>query len=170
MSPPLHSRPLAAFRWIGSFLLGALLWTTCTGPDPESWILGLPAALAFALGIQGGRSKNAPRIRFRALPGFLVFFLAMSLRTGVDVARRALFEGHGVHPGFTKYRARLPEGSPRAVFANLISLLPGTLSWSLADGVHKVHVLSGHPLIYEELADLERRVGRLYGIHLEELL
>jgi hypothetical protein len=33
-----------------------------------------------------------------------------------------------------------------------------------------VHLLSGHPLILEELAELESRVGRLFGIDLPKEL
>jgi multicomponent Na+:H+ antiporter subunit E len=158
-------------RGVGAFLLGLLLWRVCTGPDPLSWILGLPAAGLFA-GFVLQRGEEGPhflRIRFRALPGFFVYFLLQSFRAGIHVARHALHPLNDIHPGFTTYRSRLPEGAPRAVFANLISILPGTLSWSLEDGVHKVHLLSGHPLVFEELAQLEGRVGRLYGLKLEEL-
>jgi multicomponent Na+:H+ antiporter subunit E len=159
-------------RSVGTFCLGALLWKVCTGYDPDSWILGLPASLLFTWFVIMGREEGSPspRLHLRAVPTFLLYFLLQSFRTGVDVARRALFEGHQVNPGFTTYRARLPDGAPRAVFANMISLLPGTLSWSLNDGIHKVHILSGHAMIFEELADLERRVGKLYGIELEDLL
>ena len=109
-------------------------------------------------------------LHFRALPPFFLYFLAQSFRTGLDVARRALHPTHEIHPGYCAYPARLPEGKPRAVFANMISLLPGTLSWSISNGAHQVHLLSGHPLILEDLAKLESRVGKLFGIDLPEEL
>jgi multicomponent Na+:H+ antiporter subunit E len=166
---PQPSRPRPRTRALLTFALGLLLWKVCTGYDPESWVLGVPAAGLFTYFVVLG-SENEPRIRIRAVPGFLVYFLIQSFKTGVDVARHALTTGQHVHPGFTQYRSRLPEGSPRAVFANMISLLPGTLSWSLIDDMHKIHMLQGNPLAYEELAELESRVGKLYGIDLPESL
>ncbi len=156
-----------AFRTLITFLLGLFLWKVCTGYDPESWILGIPAAALFTYFVIKG-AGDGPRIHLRALPGFTAYFLLQSFRTGMDVARHALLTGQHVNPGFTQYRSRLPEGSPRAVFANMISLLPGTLSWSLTGDMHKIHMLEGNPLAYEELAELEARVGRLYGIELQE--
>jgi len=152
-------------RLLGTFVLGLALWKICTGYDPDSWVLGVPAALLFA-GMVHANREEGPRLRFRVLPRFFVYFLAQSVRTGLDVARRALHPRHEVQPGFTRYPSRLPAGAPRAVFANMISLLPGTLSWSLVDDVHKIHMLAGNPLIYEELMELESLVGRLYGIDL----
>ena len=161
--------PNTKSRALITFVLGLGLWKICTGYDPASWILGVPAAGLFTYFVITG-SEDEPRIRFRALPGFLLYFLYQSLKTGVDVARHALMTGQHVSPGFTQYRSRLPEGAPRTVFANMISLLPGTLSWSLIDDMHKIHMLEGNPLAYEELAELEARVGKLFGIDLPDIL
>ncbi len=155
-------------RVAGIFALGLLLWQICTGHDPAGWVLGLPAAAIFTyIAVKNAASPRHP-LRLRALPPFLLYFLTQSFRSGLDVAHRALHPEREINPGFCTYAARLPEGTPQAVFANMISLLPGTLSWSLVDGVHKVHLLSGHPLVLEELAQLESRVGKLFGIELSE--
>ncbi len=152
---------------MGIFVFALVLWKICTGYDPSSWILGIPAAGLFTW-FSLTQAESNYRIRFRALPAFLVYFLSQSVLTGLDVAKRALHPEREINPGFCTYPARLPPGSPRALFANMISLLPGTLSWSLVDGVHKVHLLSGHPMILEELAILESRVGKLFGLDLPE--
>lgn len=166
-NPP-APRP-SALRAAGTFLFALLLWKICTGHDPESWIVGIPAAGLFTW-FSLSLAESGPRIHLRALPGFAVFFLIQSFRSGLDVARRALHPESEINPGFCTYPSRLPGGSPQALFANMISLLPGTLSWSLIDGVHKVHLLSGHPLILEELAELESRVGKLFGLDLPKEL
>jgi multicomponent Na+:H+ antiporter subunit E len=163
-SPGKHS-----LRTVGTFLFALLLWKICTGYDPASWILGIPAAGLFTW-FSVTRAESDYHIHFRALPAFLLYFLIQSFRTGVDVARRALHPEREINPGFCAYPARLPPGTPQAMFANMISLLPGTLSWSLVDGIHKVHLLSGHPLILEELAQLESRVGKLFGLDIPEEL
>jgi len=139
----------------------------CAGFDVESWILGVPAAVLFGVFATAPTPPPHP-LRWLAVPGFLGYFVVQSFRTGLDVAQRALHPEREIHPGFCRYPARLPEGTPRAVFANMISLLPGSLSWSLEDGIHHVHLLAGHPLVFEELAELESRVGRLFGVDLPE--
>ncbi|MCC5847031.1 MAG: Na+/H+ antiporter subunit E [Verrucomicrobia bacterium] len=175
MQPPHESRtdipapPTRLIRVAGTFALALILWQICTGHDPAGWILGLPAACIFTY-IVVKNNEEAHHLHFRALPAFLLYFLTQSFRSGLDVAHRALHPEREINPGFCTYPARLPEGTPQAVFANMISLLPGTLSWSLVDGVHKVHLLSGHPLVLEELAQLESRVGKLFGIELSEEL
>ncbi|MEX2607500.1 MAG: Na+/H+ antiporter subunit E [Kiritimatiellia bacterium] len=166
------SDKLSRHRWLraaGTFVFALLLWKICTGYDPASWVLGIPAAGLFTW-FSLSMTESGHRIHFRTLPAFFVYFLLQSFRAGLDVARRALHPERDINPGFCTYPARLPPGSPRAVFANMISLLPGTLSWSLVDGVHKVHLLSGHPLILEDLAELESRVGKLFGIDLPKEL
>jgi multisubunit Na+/H+ antiporter MnhE subunit len=157
--------PLSRVVLVFAFSLG--LWTLCTGIDPESWVVGLPACVLFTATVMLNRNRAHP-LHFRALPGFLLYFVLQSFRTGMDVARRALHPVREIHPGFCNYPARLPRGTPQAVFANMITLLPGTLSWCIEDDVHKVHLLSGHPLILEDLAKLESRVGRLFGLDLPE--
>lgn len=178
-SPPsrLHLFLRQPGRSLSNFGTGLVLWIICTGYQPEnrmridleSWVLGVPAALLFAW-FRVAESEENLRIHIRSLPGFLCYFLFQSFRTGVDVAYRALHPEREINPGFCTYASRLPEGSPRALFANMISVLPGTLSWSLVDGVHKIHLLAGHPLILEDLCQLEARVGRLYGLDLPEEL
>ena len=161
--------PMRPLRAVGVFCLGVCLWLVCTGWDPLGLVLGLPSAGLFTWFVLKDAETRHP-LCFRAFPGFVVYFLFQSFRTGLDVAQRALHPEREIHPGFCTYPARLPEGTPQALFANMISLLPGTLSWSLVEGVHKVHLLAGHPLVLEELADLEARVGRLFGIALPEQL
>lgn len=152
-----------------AFICGMTLWTLCAGPDPASWVVGLPASGLFTWTAMRNRSASHP-LRFQALPRFMGYFVIQSFRAGLDVTQRALNPHREIHPGYCAYPARLPEGTPQAVFSNLISLLPGTLCWSLADNVHQVHLLSGHALILEDLARLESRVGRLFGIDLPEEL
>ncbi len=168
--PQSPSQPLHPWYRVLLVLASALLlWSICTALDPAGWILGVPASLLFTWTVFSNERSRHP-LRFRALPGFLLYFIFQSFRTGLDVARRALHPKREIHPGFCDYPSRLPEGVPQAVFANMITLLPGSLSWSLTEGVHKIHLLSGHPMILEELAQLESRVGELFGIEIPEEL
>jgi len=145
-----------------AFVLGLLLWAICAEGNAESWLIGLPAALLFAW-VTPPRCASTPRLRLLAVPRFLVYFLLQSLRGAWDVAWRALSPAGHLQGGFARYVPRLPDGAPRALFANIISLLPGTLSWALEGDALDVHMLQASPDSLRELAELEREVGRLYG-------
>ncbi|NEX18967.1 Na+/H+ antiporter subunit E [Thiorhodococcus mannitoliphagus] len=139
------------------------LWLIFTGWNPGSWMIGVPSVLlatwAYGQLVGDSRAPSAARTL-----GFVLFFLRESVRAGVDVASRILRPRMRISPGFQTYRMRLADPSARVLFIDSISLLPGTLS---ADLVHReeirVHALDATLDLAPELADLERRVGRLFG-------
>jgi multicomponent Na+:H+ antiporter subunit E len=120
-------------------------------------------ALGFAL-LVAWRRTGPWWLRVWPLPGFALYFLAQSLATGLHVARLALSPRSAWQPGWLELPSRLPEGPPRALFANLVSLLPGTLCGDLdRHGVHHIHLLQTQRDPEPSLRALERRVGCLYG-------
>ncbi|WP_328986915.1 Na+/H+ antiporter subunit E [Thiorhodovibrio winogradskyi] len=99
----------------------------------------------------------------RRLPAFLGFFLATSVRGGVDVSRRILTWPLAISPGFLTYRTALRHPGARIFFLDLISLLPGTLSADLeVPNRLVIHVLDLGAENYRELAQLELQVARLF--------
>jgi len=115
----------------------AAVWLVLSGGQASSWLVGVPtvvAAVWAGRALRAAHSAEAPaaRVRWSALPGFALFFLYESLRGGIDVARRLLHRRPAVAPGFIDYRCALPAGGARLLFANSVSLLPGTLSADLA--------------------------------------
>lgn len=139
------------------------LWLILAGWDPASWIIGLPSVLLAAwLHDRLSRDTRAPS-PWRIL-GFLGFFLVESARAGLDVTRRVLRPRMRIAPGFQTYRTRLADPAARVLFLDSISLLPGTLSADFVDREQvRVHALDATLDLEPELADLERRVGRLFG-------
>jgi multicomponent Na+:H+ antiporter subunit E len=94
---------------------------------------------------------------------FFAWFVRESFRGGIDVAWRALHPRMPVSPALIEYRLKLPPGLPRSVMVGVVSLLPGTLSVLLHDdGRLQVHALT--PRAADGLAELERRVSRLFSI------
>ena len=100
----------------------------------------------------------------RGLLEFIVYFLWQAVVGGWDVARRALGPRSQVQPGFVAYCMRLPEGLPRAVFLNTLSLLPGTLSTDVQGVKMHMHVIDVDAHSPEHIKELEDRVARLFGV------
>ncbi len=108
------------------------------------------------------------RVRWR-LKGFLAFvgfFLLQSVRSGIDVARRALHPRLPIDPNFVRFEFRLPPGPARVFLVNTISLLPGTLSVELQDTSALIHVLDERLPIAHTLRILEGRVAEMFGLDL----
>ncbi|MEJ2602981.1 MAG: Na+/H+ antiporter subunit E, partial [Gammaproteobacteria bacterium] len=97
---------------------------------------------------------------------FLPWFIHQSLAGAVDVAIRALRPAMPLAPGVIHYDLRLPAGASRVAVANVISMLPGTLSADL-DGEHLVvHALDSDQDLEAMVRDLEPRIAGVFGLRL----
>ncbi len=145
-------------------VLFALMWWTLTDGEVGSWLVGTPVILFTTL----VSVLLLPPFSW-SLPGvvrFVPFFLWRSLYGGVDVARRALQPRLPISPGLFDHRWRLPPGLPRVFMANIVSLLPGTLSVELGANCLQVHVLDERKDFLSELEKVEQRVAAMFGISL----
>jgi multicomponent Na+:H+ antiporter subunit E len=142
----------------------ALAWWVMVEGRPGSWGVGVPTVLAAAavaaLAVPPARRWPRPL----ALLRFAGFFAVQSLRGGWDVARRALSPAMPMAPGFAEVRTSLPEGAARVLLADVISLLPGTLSVDLRGDLLLLHGLDLGPGLAAEVRDLERRVAEIFGL------
>lgn len=142
--------------------VAAGLWLLLSGGDPSSWLIGAPVVVVAAWSVRllpvPDRCPFSPIAALRFLP----FFLWESMRGGVDVASRVLASELRVRPGFESYRLRLRHGPARVMFANAVSLLPGTLAADLSGDRLQVHALDTTSDFLAELESLERRIGRIY--------
>jgi len=146
----------------------ALIWVALAGPDPDSWVIGVPAILAatwvsLALSDRKQPDRNRRALSILGLLRFLPFFLWESLRGGVDVAARVLTPRPRVDPGTRSYRMRLQSAAARLVFVDSISLLPGTLSADLQGDLVTIHALDVGDDIERGLQRLERQVAGLFN-------
>ena len=96
---------------------------------------------------------------------FLPFFIWESIRGGIDVALRVLAPTPRVAPGFHDYTITLESEPARLLFANTVSLLPGTLSADVKDDLVRVHSLDKAVDTAAELQRLEHRIADLYREH-----
>ena len=158
---------VAHWRWRAFalwFFLGLLLWWGLTEGDPKGLPMMLPAALLTAA---AGALLARPwqhRCRLLALPGFIFFFLRQSLIAGADVARRTLLPRMPMATTLIEVPLHLPEGAPRWLLANTLSLLPGTLTVNVNSQHLQLHVLDRHQPITAQVADTQTRIARLFGL------
>jgi multicomponent Na+:H+ antiporter subunit E len=145
-------------------LLFALVWLVLVGLDPQSWIIGLPAVVGATLAAMNLTRRQGGNPSVFGIVSFLPFFVWESILGGVDVARRVMRPTIKIEPGFRSYPLRLQGLGARVFFLDTISLLPGTLSADMRDGIVQVHTLDlRDDNLESSLADLERRVAKLFG-------
>lgn len=146
------------------FLLLAVIWLILTDSDPSGWLFGI--VLVPLVAWIRYRLFPVPeyRIRLLQLPSFFLWFIWQSLLAGTDVARRLLSPVVPLQPGFRRFRLSLPEGGPRWLLANSLSLLPGTLSVSLEDDTLELHCLDTRDNVRGDVQAAARRVSLLFGL------
>jgi multicomponent Na+:H+ antiporter subunit E len=138
-----------------------LCWWAIAEGDPASFVVGVPAVLA-ALYLSF-RLSPTQSLHGLAVLRFLPVFFWRSLVGGADVARRAVTPDLPIQPALREYRTQLPEGLPRVLFANVVSLLPGTLCADLQDDVLSLHILSESAGDDAGLRRLEKGVARIFS-------
>jgi multicomponent Na+:H+ antiporter subunit E len=158
--PSAGSKPL---RWTTRLVLFALLWLVLVGTDPVSWIVGVPAVLLASYAAARLSTLVGADPRPLRLIAFVPFFVWESVLGGMDVARRVLAPRLRIDPALVSYRPRLKDPAAQVVFLDTISLLPGTLSADIRNGLVQVHALDGDPAMVAGLERLEARVARLFG-------
>ncbi len=171
VAPPRPEAPAAAAAPRSRFDRAALglgvlagLWAVLTGGAVESWVIGAPAVLVAGALI----FVFAPAPRWRIAPlgalRFVLWFAAQSVRGAVDVARRALSWHLPIRPGCRTWRTALPAGAPRLVFANAITLLPGTLTAEIDGDRLVLHMLDTRADLDAEVGALEARIAALFAL------
>jgi len=148
--------------WVLAVVFAMVWWVLAEG-RPGSWVVGLPAAVLAAAWSVRHRFGAQARPRPIAFVRFVPYFLAASIRGGIDVARLAVGPRRSVRSAFVPFKLALPPGPGRRTFINTLSLLPGTLSVRIDDDELRVHELLAHGSRGSELQAAERRVAPLFA-------
>lgn len=147
--------------------LAVLVWAVLTGGGTSAPLLaGLILAAVVGTSLATIPPSRPPRPD--GLLRFLGFFVVVSIRGGIDVARRACARGAvPVRPGFVERDLRLPTQRTRLVCAACLSLLPGTASVELRDRRLTIHLLDTGMPIDAMLESLEHRIADAFGADLD---
>lgn len=160
-------------RWRGSVVTAAAMaaiWAVLLGDQPGSWLLGAPAIIGGVLlaatvpAVPAATAGPALRLSPRGAAVFALWFARESVHGAADVAWRACQRRPAIAPGFRDYTTALPAGAPRTLFANCITLLPGTLTADLDGARLDIHMLDRTRDLAADLGELERRVAAIWGL------
>lgn len=163
-----RSNVLASLRslsWWLRFAVFFAVFIAFTGIGVEEAAFGVvAAAMASAISQRLG-SIDMARFSPRGLIRFLPYFANVSVRGGIDVARRAFLPSMPLAPGVVDYELRVEPGEAAAVFFGaVISLIPGTLCVEIdRTNTVVVHVVDLGGDYGVELERLERRVAAVFG-------
>lgn len=145
-------------------LLFACLWWILTEGRSDGWLLGGIAVIAGTWTSVALWPLPTHGMSLTALPGFLAFFLANSIRGGWQVALMALHGRKALQPAFLELPLNLPAGAPRILLVNVLGLMPGTVGIELTDDRLRLHVLHQDLPVVAEARALERRIAALFGV------
>jgi multicomponent Na+:H+ antiporter subunit E len=146
-----------------SAVLAGVWWLLNPG-DHASWLVGGPSVVLGAVLAALLPRPAASRLSVFGAIRFAGFFLWQSVRGAVDVARRALDPRLPIDPGFRRLEIDLPPGPPMTLFANAVTLLPGTLTAEIDGNRVVVHALDQAAELEAELDRLARQVRDLFGL------
>jgi multicomponent Na+:H+ antiporter subunit E len=163
VTPLTRNNIIAAIFTRGVLFLFA--WWFLADGDNRSWWIGAPAVLlATTISI----TLIPPIfIAWYEVLKFLPFFLLRSLLGGADVARRAFEPSMQITPDFIIYPLRLAPGLPQVLMANIVNLLPGTLTADINQNALKIHVLDSTQEFLNELDAVQHSVSRIFGTPLQ---
>ncbi len=153
-------------RFVVKLVALALIWAVLTDFRPDALVFGLPAVIAAAALVFVLPAAPGWRLSPRGALEFALWFAVQTVRGAVDVAARAFAPRMPLAPGFRAYAPNLPDGAPRIVFLNTITLLPGTLSAEVAGAQVIVHMLDTEADLDSDMHALERRIAALFGLTL----
>jgi len=150
----------------GWFVLLLTVWFMLTAGSAGSWIIGLPF-VALAIWFQppsaSSPSQSGTSFNIGGLMQFTYFFIAESLRGGIDVSRRVLSSRPRIDADFYDYAMRLQKPHAQKLFISSISLLPGTLCADLNDSQLRIHTLDRNMDTPDAIRRLESLVGKTFG-------
>jgi len=152
------------YRYFRRVVLLSGLWWMLAGQDAVSWYLGGAVILSVSLWRLDDAGEKEPNFRFWRLAWFVPYFLWRTVVGSCDVAWRALHRGLPISPATLAYRFRLPpKGSSRVVFANCLSLSPGTLAVAWQQEILLVHVIANDSRSVVAVRRLESQVAWMFG-------
>lgn len=153
-------------RYLLGLLVGlVVLWLLLSG-HYTPLLLGLgtlsclfTAWLCHRLGVIN--SECVPIALLPRLPGYLVWLLWQIFKSNVDVARRILSPGRHISPTMVRLQAGQHSALGQAIFANSVTLTPGTLTVSLTGDTAEIHALCENGADDLEGGDIDQRVCHL---------
>lgn len=144
-----------------------LFWLVLSG-HYEPLILGfgvLSSLLVTFLAWRMDREDQYPfpvRIAWRA-PGYVLWMLGEIFRANVTVVRIILNPRLPISPIVVPFRARMKSDFYRVIYANSITLTPGTITTGTDGEILRVHALTWHDVDGREEDEMAHRIQAMEG-------
>lgn len=141
------------------------LWLLLSGHlEPLLLILGLASALlvvAIALRMEViDRESHPIHLTFK-LPAYWLWLGWEIVKSNLAVAKLVVMPSPAISPTVVRVKASQQSELGQVIYANSITLTPGTVSMRLEDGDIEVHALTEDLAQSLEQGDMDRRVRRL---------
>lgn len=149
----------------------SLLWLILSDGELDQWWFGaifVALALAAIQAMDRNEQLVAKPLRFQALPSLSSYFLYLSFKGGIAVARAA-FSPRAVRPFYTELPLHLSssDSAARTTLAATMCLLPGTVSCRIYGDILLMHVLDEGMLDIDSIRRYERLIAALFVVPLE---
>ena len=122
---------------------------------------GLVVAIALRMDVVD-REGHPIHLSRRAL-AYWPWLLLEIVKSNVDVARRVLHPALPISPTLVRVKASQTSALGQVIYANSITLTPGTVSIELEDGMIDVHALTGEAAAALEAGEMNRRIVAMMG-------
>lgn len=133
----------------------------------KPFLLGLGAVSIAAVVALTGRMKNEDGESFPLimptwrLPGYLLWMVGQIVASNMDVAKRVWLGPSSISPVIFKTRAGQKSDLGKVLYANSITMTPGTVTLSLHDDMLEVHALTRKTAEDLQKGEMDRRVTAL---------
>ena len=150
----------------GFFAVLAALWLMLSGVfEPLLLSLGLLSCL-FVLFIAHrmdviDHEGRVIHLGFVHLIFYWLWLVGEIVKASIDVTRRVLDPALPIRPTVIRLKATQPSEMGLVIYANSITLTPGTVSIDVTAGEIKVHALTAEAAADLEKGEMDRRITRL---------
>ena len=145
----------------------AVLWLLLSG-HYDTWFFSLGAASVILSVYLASRMKLIDQERAHhhitfGAAAYLPWLMWEVIKSNVDVARRILAPSLPISPRTFTVTASQRTAVGRVVYANSITLTPGTVTIDVREGEFEIHALTSESAEEVRAGRMDRRVSRLEG-------
>ncbi len=155
---------------LGLALLCFAVWLLLSGHFSSPLLLGLGVLSSLLVAVMGWRMRGLnPEerpARLRPNPHLILYWpwlLWQIIQSNWDVMRRILAPELPISPTMIRMKLNQRSDSGKVIYANSITLTPGTVTTSLQDDYIEVHALTREAAEALREGEMSRRVQQLEG-------
>ena len=159
--------PNTPHRTLSLFILLFLSWLLLSGIYTDMLLgLGVLSCLVVIAVCRRMKIVDPEGHPIHLIPGLLRYmpwFLWAVIKSNIDVIRRILHPRLPIAPRLIRVEASQKTHLGQVIYANSITLTPGTVSVETGEGVIDVHALTGEAAEDVRSGDMDRRVTDMEG-------